>query len=58
MWLMLGGVDGSDDEQVELAQEQEAATPDMEIGGEIEDSQVICWDFIQAYHTTALNSCE
>ena len=35
----VGGVDGSDDEQVELAQEQEAATPDMEIGGETEDSQ-------------------
>ena len=33
------GADGSDDEQVELAQEQEAATLDMEIGGETEDSQ-------------------
>ena len=33
------GADGSDDEQVELAQEQEAAKPDMEIGGETEDSQ-------------------
>ena len=39
MWLMLGVPDGSDDEQVELSQEQEAATPDMEIGGEREDSQ-------------------
>ena len=36
---MLGGADGRDDEQVELAQEQEAATLDMEIGGETEDSQ-------------------
>ena len=35
----VGGADGSDDEQVELSQEQEAATPDMEIGGETEDSQ-------------------
>ena len=35
----VGGADGSDDEQVELTQEQEAATPDMEIGGETEDSQ-------------------
>ena len=35
----VGGADGSDDEQVELAQEQEAATPDMDIGGETEDSQ-------------------
>ena len=35
----VGGADGSDDEQVELAQEQEAATPDMEIGVETEDSQ-------------------
>ena len=35
----VGGADGSDDEQVELAQEQEAATLDMEIGGETEDSQ-------------------
>ena len=25
----VGGADGSDDEQVELAQEQEAATPDI-----------------------------
>ena len=33
------GADGSDDDQVEVAQEQEAATPDMEIGGETEDSQ-------------------
>ena len=31
--------DGSDDEQVELSQDQEVATPDMEIGGETEDSQ-------------------
>ena len=35
----VGGADGSDDEQVELSQEQEAATLDMEIGGETEDSQ-------------------
>ena len=35
----VGGADSSDDEQVELSQEQEAATPDMEIGGETEDSQ-------------------
>ena len=35
----VGGVDGSDDEQEELSQEQEAATPDMEIGGETEDNQ-------------------
>ena len=35
----VGGADGSDDDQVEVAQEQEAATPDMEIGGETEDSQ-------------------
>ena len=35
----VGGADGSDDEKVELAQEQEAATPDMEIGGETEDRQ-------------------
>ena len=34
----VGSADGSD-EQVELAQEQEAATLDMEIGGETEDSQ-------------------
>ena len=31
--------DGSDDEQVELSQDQEVATPDMDIGGETEDSQ-------------------
>ena len=30
--------DGSDDEQVELSQDQEVATPDMDIGGETEDS--------------------
>ena len=35
----VGGADGSDDEQVELSQDQEVATPDMEIGGETEDSQ-------------------
>ena len=34
-----GGADGSDDDQIEVAQEQEASTPDMEIGGETEDSQ-------------------
>ena len=34
-----GGADGSDDDEVEVAQEQEAATPDMDIGGETEDSQ-------------------
>ena len=33
------GVDDSDDDEVEVAQEQEAATPDMDIGGETEDSQ-------------------
>ena len=31
-----GGTDGSYDDEV--AQEQEAATPDMDIGGETEDS--------------------
>ena len=35
-----GGADGSDDDQVEVSQEQEAATPDMDIGGETEDSQL------------------
>ena len=35
----VGGADGSDDDQVEIAQEQEAVTPNMEIGGETEDSQ-------------------
>ena len=35
----VGDADGSDDEQVELSQDQEVATPDMEIGGETEDSQ-------------------
>ena len=34
-----GGADNSDDDEVEVAQEQEAATHDMDIGGEIEDSQ-------------------
>ena len=34
-----GGVDGSDDDQVEVAQEQKAVMPDMDIGGETEDSQ-------------------
>ena len=34
-----GGADGSDDDEVEVAQEQEAVTPDMNIGGETEDSQ-------------------
>ena len=34
-----GDVDNSDDDEVEVAQEQEAATPDMDIGGETEDSQ-------------------
>ena len=34
-----GGADGSDDDQVEVAQEQEAAIPDMDIGDETEDSQ-------------------
>ena len=33
------GADGSDEDEVEVAQEQEAATPDMDIGGETEDSQ-------------------
>ena len=36
---MLGGEDGSDDDKVEVSQEQEAGTPDMDIGGETEDSQ-------------------
>ena len=36
---MLGCADGSDDDEVEVAQEQEAATPEMDIGGETEDSQ-------------------
>ena len=35
----VGGADGSDDDQVEVLQEQEAATPNMDIGGETEDSQ-------------------
>ena len=34
-----GGADGNDDDDVELVQEQEAATPDMDISGETEDSQ-------------------
>ena len=34
-----GDADGSDDDELEVAQEQEAATPDMDIGGETEDSQ-------------------
>ena len=34
-----GGDDGSDDDEVEASQEQEADTPDMDIGGETEDSQ-------------------
>ena len=33
------GADGSDDDEVEVAQELEAATPDIDIGGETEDSQ-------------------
>ena len=36
---VIGGTDGSDEEQVELSQEQEAATLEMEIGDETEDSQ-------------------
>ena len=39
MLLMLEGADGSDDDQIEVSQEQEATTPDMDIGGETEDSQ-------------------
>ena len=41
MLLMLGGEDDSDDDEVEGSQEllQEAGTPDMDIGGETEDSQ-------------------
>ena len=35
----VGGADGSDGDQAEVSQEQEAATPDMDIGGETEDSQ-------------------
>ena len=34
-----GGDDGSDDDEVEVSQEQKAGTPDMDIGGETEDSQ-------------------
>ena len=34
-----GGDDGSDDDEVEASQEQEVGTPDMDIGGETEDSQ-------------------
>ena len=34
-----GGADGSADDEVKVAQEQEAATPDVDIGGETEDSQ-------------------
>ena len=38
-----GGADGSGDDEVDIAQEQEAATPDMDIGGETEDSQASAW---------------
>ena len=38
MLLMLGGDDGSDDDEVEASQEQGVGTPDMDIGGETEDS--------------------
>ena len=34
-----GGEDGSDDDEVEVSQEQDVGTPDMDIGGETEDSQ-------------------
>ena len=34
-----GGDDSSDDYEVEASQEQEVGTPDMDIGGETEDSQ-------------------
>ena len=34
-----GGDDSSDDDEVEASQEQEVGTPDMDIGGETEDSQ-------------------
>ena len=34
-----GGEDGSDDDEGKVSQEQEAGTPDMDIGGETEDSQ-------------------
>ena len=34
-----GRCHGSDDDEVEASQEQEAGTPDMDIGGETEDSQ-------------------
>ena len=34
-----GGDDSSDDDEEEASQEQEAGTPDMDIGGETEDSQ-------------------
>ena len=35
----VGGDDGSDDDEVEASQEHEVGTPDMDIGGETEDSQ-------------------
>ena len=34
-----GGADNSDDDEVEVFQGQEGATPDMDIGGETEHSQ-------------------
>ena len=34
-----GGDDSSDNDEVEASQEQEVGTPDMDIGGETEDSQ-------------------
>ena len=34
-----GRDDGSDDDEVEASQEQDMGTPDMDIGGETEDSQ-------------------
>ena len=34
-----GGDDSSGDDEIEASQEQEVGTPDMDIGGETEDSQ-------------------
>ena len=58
MWLVLGVQMAVMINKVELAQEQEAAIPDMGDWWWNRRQPVISWDFIQAYHTTALNSCE
>ena len=52
------GEDGSDDYKVEVSQEQEAGTPDMDIGGETEDSQSSAGTSSRLTTATALNSCE